>query len=71
MEELRAEQLVVRVRGRGRPTAHKPADVCTFTRLRPELREFLEKEAHRRGWSLSAEIAMRVERSLSLDPVAA
>jgi hypothetical protein len=60
--------LVAKPRGRGRPAQQPPgASEVTWTRLRPETKEVLLYKAAMRGWSLSAEIASRIEGSLSTD----
>jgi hypothetical protein len=56
---------LVAKRGRGRPSHQPPgASEVTWVRLKPATKEFLLREAAMRGWSLSAEVAARIERSL-------
>jgi hypothetical protein len=57
-------------RGPGRPAHQPPECKPIWTRLRPDLKAILVREAAARGRSLSAEIESRIERSIILDAAA-
>jgi hypothetical protein len=63
-------EMVAMKRGRGRPAHQPPEAKPIWTRLRPETKAILVRVAAARGWSLSAEIEARVERTLAADAAA-